>query len=91
MPGGAIGSSAIMESNMKGDQNKIAGVSRYPLGCRLTFVCLKTPDVRTLERRNAGGGLLRREVRKMEGSEGSFFIFLFFFIFIFLYHMFVDF
>ena len=35
------------------------------------MVCLKTPDVRTLERRNAGGGLLRREVRKMEGSEGS--------------------
>ena len=36
----------------------------------MTFVCLKMPDVRTLGRRNAGRGLLRREVRKMEGSEG---------------------
>jgi len=65
-----MGSSAIVESNMKGYQNTIAGVSCYPLGCQLTFICLKRPDVGMLESRNAGGGLLRREVRKMEGLEG---------------------
>jgi len=37
----------------------------------LTFLYLKAADVQRLERRKAGGGLLREEVGMMEGSEVS--------------------